>query len=324
MKIYVWGTGCGAGDLVDRGLDAEKVSAFLDGEGRKESFLGRPVMAPEALRGTDFDLILVASRQVETIAAKARDLGLPREKLLFLKNNWRLQDRNKAYETAAKVLPRELLEELRRPQLLMREPLWLKESPLTARNLENDCVRLRSLEAICRRLDGIPGDAAELGVYRGAFAGCLSALLPERRLWLFDTFSGFDAEEARNQAAGLVEAHRRSDADKVLSLLPHPERAEICKGFFPETAKGLEEQRFALVSLDADLEKSTLEGLRWFWPRLSPGGALLLHDWANPKLPGVARALERYERELGCAMPAVPLCDVCGTLVLTKARSLDS
>ena len=33
MKIYVWGTGCGAGDLVDRGLDAEKVSAFLDGEG---------------------------------------------------------------------------------------------------------------------------------------------------------------------------------------------------------------------------------------------------------------------------------------------------
>lgn len=322
VRIYIWGTGCGAGDLIDRGLNVEKISAFLDGEGREGSFLGRPVLQPEALRGADFDLILVASRQAEEIAARAEVLGLPREKLLFLKNNWRLQDRNTAYEAAARILPRELLEELRRPELPMREPLWLEESPLTGRDLENDCVRLRSLEAICRRLDSVPGDAAELGVYRGAFARCLSALLPERRLWLFDSFSGFDAEEARDQAAGLVEAHRRSDADKVLSLLPHPERAEIRKGFFPETAKGLEEQRFALVSLDADLEESTLEGLRWFWPRLSPGGSLLLHDWANPKLPGVARALERYERELGCALPAVPLCDVCGSLVLTKARCL--
>ena len=323
MKVYVWGTGCGAGDLIDRGLDPSEISAFLDGEGRGGSFLGRPVIGPEALQGADFDLVLVASRQAEAIAAKAEELGLPREKLLFLKNNWTLKDRNLSYEAAARVLPRELLEELRRPELPMREPLWLEQSPLTARDLENDCVRLRSLEAICRRLSGVPGDAAELGVYRGGFARCINALLPERQLWLFDSFSGFDEEEARHQAAGLVEAHRLTDGEKVLSLLPRPERAVIRKGFFPETAAGLEKLRFALVSLDADLEASTLEGLRWFWPRLSPGGALLLHDWANPRLPGVARALERYEAELGKALPGVPLCDVCGTLVLTKPRDLD-
>ena len=119
-----------------------------------------------------------------------------------------------------------------------------------------------------------------------------------------------------------MEAHRRTDEERVLALLPHPERAKIRKGFFPGTAAGLEHLRFALVSLDADLEESTLQGLRWFWPRLSPGGALLLHDWGNPRLPGVARALARYEQELGRALPAVPLCDRCGTLVLTKPRSL--
>ena len=323
MKLYVWGTGCGAGDLIDRGLDVGAVSAFLDGEGRTGSFLGRPVMAPEALQGQDFDLILVASRQAETIAAQAEELGFPREKLLFCKNNWTLQDRNLPYEAAAEVLPRELLEELRRPQRPMRDPLWLEQSPLSGRDLENDCVRLRSLEAICRRLDGVPGGTAELGVYRGAFARCINALLPQRRLWLFDTFSGFDEGEARTQAPGLVEAHRLADAEKVLSLMPHPERVEIRKGLFPETAKGLEELRFALVSLDADLEESTLQGLRWFWPRLNAGGYLLLHDWGNPKLPGVARALERYQKELGRTLPSVPLCDVCGTLVLTKERVLE-
>ena len=264
----------------------------------------------------------MASRQAEAISARAEELGFPREKLLFLKNNWSLEDRNLSYEAAARVLPPELLEELRRPVLAMPEPLWLEHSPLTERDLENDCVRLRSLEAICRRLEGVPGDAAELGVYRGAFARCLNALLPERTLWLFDSFSGFAAEEARREAAGLVEAHRRTDAESVLALLPHAERAQIRKGFFPATAEGLEQLRFALVSLDADLEESTLEGLRWFWPRLSPGGALLLHDWGNPRLPGVARALARYERESGDALPSVPLCDRCGTLVLTKARSL--
>ena len=324
MKIYVWGTGCGAGDLLDRGLDPREVCGFLDGEGRDGSFLGRPIMAPDALRGRDFDLILVASRQAEAIAAKAEELGFPREKLLFCRNNWSLQDRNLSYERAARVLPEELLEELRRPQRAMRNPMWLEHSPLQDRDLENDCVRLRSLEGICRRLEGIPGDAAELGVYRGAFARCINALLPKRRLWLFDTFSGFAEEEAGGQAAGLVEAHRLADAKKLLSLLPHTERAEIRRGLFPGTAEGLEELRFALVSLDVDLEESTLSGLRWFWPRLSAGGFLLLHDWANPKLPGVARALERYEGELGCALPAVPLCDVCGTLVLTKSRRLNT
>ena len=169
MKIYVWGTGCGAGDLIDRGLDPGAVCAFLDGEGRGGSFLGRPVIPPEALLGQDFDLILVASRQAEAIAAKAEELGFPREKLLFLKNNWTLRDRNLSYEAAARVLPPALLEELRRPELPMQEPLWLERSPLTARDLENDCVRLRSLEAICRRLGDVPGDAAELGVYRGAW-----------------------------------------------------------------------------------------------------------------------------------------------------------
>ena len=94
MELYVWGTGCGAGELIDRGLDPARITAFLDGEGRGGCFLGRPVLPPEALVGRRADLILVASRRAEEIARKAEELGIPREKLLFLKNNWTLLDRN--------------------------------------------------------------------------------------------------------------------------------------------------------------------------------------------------------------------------------------
>ena len=72
------------------------------------------------------------------------------------------------------------------------------------------------------------------------------------------------------------------------------------------------------MSLDVDFEGATLEGLRYFWPRLSEGGYLLLHDWENPKLPGVARALERFCEILGHGIPSVPLPDLGGTLVVCK------
>ena len=101
----------------------------------------------------------------------------------------------------------------------------------------------------------------------------------------------------------------------MLSIMPNPDKVFVMPGFFPASLKGLE-SRFCLVSLDVDFPGTTLEGLRYFWPRLEKGGYLLLHDWGNPNLPGVAQALGQYEVELGTAIPAVPLCDVGGTLVL--------
>ena len=315
MRIYVWGTGCAAGELADQGLSPERVTAFVDSAPRSERFLGRPVIRPEEMAGRDFDLLLVASRQAEAIAAHAEKLGLPSEKMLFLRNNWHSVDRNRDYRTAEAVLTPSFTEELRRPRHTVCDPLWAADSALPARELENDYVRVRTLEAICARLGDVPGAAAELGVYRGAFASVINRLLPERTLYLFDTFAGFDEAEAAGEAAGFVAAHRLAGAEAVLRILPHPERAVLKPGLFPGSLQGLEE-RFALVSLDVDLEESTLAGLRYFVPRLSPGGYLLLHDWASPRLPGVKRALARYEEECGRRLPSVPLCDINGTLVI--------
>ena len=158
--------------------------------------------------------------------------------------------------------------------------------------------RLRRCAASCGRSPARSRSSASTG-----------AALP------FDTFSGFDPQEAEGLGAGFVGAHRNTAADRVLVLLPHPERAVIRQGLFPDTAEGLEE-RFALVSLDVDLEESSYQGLRWFLPRLQPGGFLLLHDYNSPRLPGVRAALRRYEAERG-RLHAVPLCDVNGTLVIS-------
>ena len=316
MEIYVYGTGCGAGDLIDSALPLEKVTAFVDSRPMGDSFLGRPVILPEELARRRYDLILVTSRQAEAITRHCESLGIDPNKLFFLKNHAALADRNRCYETAEQVLGADFVEKLRSSQRLIRTPLWSEGEPLPASELEGDYVRLKTLEALCRELDGIPGAAAELGVYKGGFARCINQLLPERTLYLFATFEGFDPQEAAGYGEGFVSAHRNTAAEQVLSALPHPGMAVLRPGLFPASAAGLEVS-FALVSLDVDLEESTLAGLRWFLPRMSPGGYLLLHDYNSPRLPGVKAALRRYEAACGQRLHAVPLCDVNGTLVLS-------
>ena len=315
MGIYVWGTGCGASELIEAGLEKEKIAAFVDSFPMGETFLGRKVLLPEQLPGKDCDLLIITARHAEAIGNRCRDLGIPEEKCLFLKNNMILTDRNASCSGAEAFLGEELLKKLLPGQHVVPTPGQLADSDLDPRDLSNDYVRLATLELLCRRLEHVPGATAELGVYRGFFARCINQLLPNRKLYLFDSFEGFAENACASES--FQAAHRNTAIHKVLAIMPHPEMITVKPGFFPESLEGLEE-RFCLVSLDVDFYQTTLDGLRYFWPRLERGGYLMLHDWGSQSLPGVRQALEDFEREMGERLPAVPLCDVGGSLVICK------
>ena len=315
MGIYVWGTGCGASELLERGFPLEWVSVFVDSFPMGDTFLGKPVLTPEKLDVQDIDLLIVTARQTQAIADRCAELGIPAEKCLFLKNNTTLLDRNAGCVAAHEFLDTELLRELIPEQRMVTTPRQLIPASLPEKDLSNDYVRLATLELLCRRLVDVPGAAAELGVYRGFFARCINQLMPDRRLYLFDSFDGFSDDACPTRA--FQAAHKNTAVEKVLAIMPHPEAVTVKAGFFPGSLEGLEE-RFCLVSLDVDFYQTTLDGLRYFWPRLEQGGYLMLHDWGSPKLPGVVKALADYEAEIGRKIPAVPLCDVGGSLVLCK------
>lgn len=315
MAIYIWGTGCGASELLERGFALEQVEAFVDSFPMGETFLGKPVLLPEQLDASRCELLIITARHADAIGRRCAQLGIPPEKCLFLKNNAVLLDRNDACSAAKNILEEELLNKLIPKQRMVPTPDRLNLHALPEQDLSNDYVRLATLELLCRRLEAVPGCAAELGVYKGFFARCVNMLLPDRRLYLFDSFEGFAEDAGAGEA--FQAAHRNTAVEQVLSIMPHPRNVTVKPGFFPESLEGLEE-RFCLVSLDVDFYRTTLEGLRYFWPRLNKGGYLLLHDWGSPKLPGVAQALKAYEEEIGAPIPGIPLCDVGGTLVLCK------
>lgn len=316
MGIYVWGTGCGASELIEAGLAPERVAAFVDSFPMGSRFLGRPVILPEDLNVRDCDLLVVTARQTGAIGARCRQLGIPAERVLYLKNSCTLQDQNAAC-TQANLLGSDILRRVLPDQRILTVPAQLSQPRLSQGVLGGDYVRLATLELLARNLEDVPGAAAELGVYKGFFAGCINALLPGKTLYLFDSFQGFRPEAGATPA--FQAAHENTAARRVLSALPHPEKARLMPGFFPESLHGLEET-FCLVSLDVDFPQATLDGLRYFWPRLVPGGYLLIHDWGNPALPGVREAVAQYQQELGHRLPAVPLADVNGTLVVVKGE----
>ena len=166
----------------------------------------------------------------------------------------------------------------------------------------------------------VQGEVAELGVYRGDFSQKLNALFPDRSLYLFDTFEGFDErdmalEESRGYSRPGQDEFRDTGIDVVREKLPFPDKVIFRKGYFPDTAADLPELKYAFISLDADLYAPILAGLRYFVPRLSPGGAILLHDYNNARFSGAKKAVEEYERLHGL-LNLVPLCDLHGSAVI--------
>lgn len=323
MGIYVWGTGCGASELISMGLAVEKITAFIDSFPNADTFLNLPVLSPEKLIISDCSLLIVTARDTVSIEKRCFELGIPENLIFYLKNSWRLTDKNASCSFARELLGDQLYERLLQKPQIISTPHFLKQSLLPESEQSNDYVRAATLELLCRRLASLPGSIAELGVYKGGFACCLNLLMPDRNLYLFDSFEGFDTKEGQIEkdkehcTDSFLDAHKNTSVQLVLNKLPHPESAVICPGYFPDSARNISDQ-FCLVSLDVDFEDSTLEGLRYFWPKMIAGGYILLHDWNSPNLSGVMQALTRFEDELGRSIPSVPLCDTGGTLILCK------
>ena len=185
-------------------------------------------------------------------------------------------------------------------------------------------LRAASFALLARRLAQrkVPGCIAELGVFRGDTARLLNALFPDKTLYLFDTFEGFDPRDIeKEEAYGCSRAKKGdfSDTSKqaVLNRLPFPDRAVVREGYFPGTASGLESETYALVSLDADLYAPLLAGLEYFYPRLSPGAMILMHDYHNERFRGARQAVADYEKRHH-RLILVPLCDLHGSAVIVR------
>lgn len=329
-KVYVWGTGIILSRILNYRIKLDAIEAFIDNDPDKTEYLGKKVINPYNLQ-EGYDAIIVASMHTGDIIKQCRELHFDMNKIIFLYNNIATKDVNQNYGLAEILLGKKYADIIRKRYHLVRNISRYETSQAFDKDLynvslyNNDYVRVKTLELVAEEIreNKIYGAVAELGVYKGDFSSCINILFPDRKLYLFDTFDGFWGKEADFEKINgscnevFIDAFKNVNLDDILKKMKYSENIEIKQGLFPATAEGLEEN-FAFVSLDVDFEESTLNGLRFFYPRLSEGGYMFIHDYNYGYFDCIRKALWRYEKENNIKLRKVPICDAIGTVVVVK------
>ncbi len=163
-------------------------------------------------------------------------------------------------------------------------------------------VEAYTILSLARMQSLLEGDMAEVGVFQGASAKLICTVKGDRKFWGFDTFAGLQdvSEEDTHWGVSFFKAGQyQSSQTEVENYLEGFDNVQLVAGYFPQSVGtdseiSIEDRLFSFVHLDVDTHDSTLTCLRYFWPRMVPGGIILTHD---AHAEGVAKAAKTFLEE---------------------------
>jgi Macrocin-O-methyltransferase (TylF) len=165
-----------------------------------------------------------------------------------------------------------------------------------------------------------PGDFVECGVNAGFMSSAIMQHLDwaslARRYYLIDTFSGpvmskYSEQEinlGRVKVAqdALAAGSYRTNLDDTRSNFGQWPNAIIVQGGVPEVLPTLELNEIAFLHLDLNCAEPECAALKYFWPKLSPGGFVLLDDYCYTGYEWHTETLSQVARSLGAEVLSLP------------------
>lgn len=121
----------------------------------------------------------------------------------------------------------------------------------------------------------------------------------KKKLWIYDSFEGLPeknevdrSEVGADFRPGELKATRMEVKKRFLRAgLPLP---EIKKGWFEDLMDEDLPIQIAFAFIDGDFYQSIKVSLSIVERRMMPGGIIVIHDYNNPALPGVAKAVDEW------------------------------
>ncbi len=187
-----------------------------------------------------------------------------------------------------------------------------KAQSFTMTSLDRQASLVNAVKYISAQKIG--GDIVECGVWRGGsmMIAALKLLALEggqRSLFLYDTYEGmppptgfdkrFDGVTAQHQLDSTPKGEGTwcyaglDDVRQNLWSTGYPkEKLHFVQGKVEETIPGVVPDRIALLRLDTDWYESTVHELEHLYPRLQPGGILILDDYGHWQ--GARKAVDEY------------------------------
>lgn len=155
----------------------------------------------------------------------------------------------------------------------------------------------------------IPGDFLEAGVWRGGATILMRALLKElqiteRTVWLADSFEGIPKPNGQTyphdkgntlHTYPLLKANLKEVQQNFERFHLWDEQVKVLPGWFKDTLPQAPMEQLALLRLDADLYESTYQALTHLYPKLAPGGFLIIDDYNA--FPFCRQAVQDYRNE---------------------------
>lgn len=149
----------------------------------------------------------------------------------------------------------------------------------------------------------VSGDFVELGCYKGDTSLLLAEILKgtEKKLYIYDSFEGLpdkttndESVAGENFKAGELYVTKREVKERFLRAnLPVP---VIKKAWFSELTDADLPSKIAFAFLDGDFYESIRDSLHLVEDKLLEGSVVIVHDYTNPALPGVAKAVDEWIR----------------------------
>ena len=143
-----------------------------------------------------------------------------------------------------------------------------------------DRPRCYSLFLLCKQIRKLPGDVLEVGTWRGGTAGIFTQMLPDKTIFMADTFEGVVKSSAWEHYEDRAHSDTSEETARTLLNDMNVTNFEILKGIFPEdTGTKVRMKRFSLIYLDLDVYESTKDAFNYVWNKVTDGGVVVFDDY---------------------------------------------
>jgi hypothetical protein len=166
------------------------------------------------------------------------------------------------------------------------------------------------LAAHCATLEG---DFVECGVNKGGFAAAICQYLDfgtvDKRMYLLDTFAGFDPSLLTpDEAARNVEHYAAYSEcyEQVCDTFAPFTNVEIVRGAVPGTLRHVRSEKIAYLSIDMNCVIPEIAAAEHFWDRLVPGAVIVLDDYGFAAHRAQKDAFDEFARRHGVAVLPLP------------------
>lgn len=157
---------------------------------------------------------------------------------------------------------------------------------------EYDEARCKEIKEFTESQSSVEGDIAQCGVFFGLTAYFMAKNF-NGDVHLFDSWKGLPALSDKDTDAYHEGMYYAPYIESAYMTLKEFNNVKTYIGWIPETLELVSSIKFSMVHLDLDLYKSTLDSLKFFWDRMSPGG-LIVCDHHKEYATGVIAAVEEF------------------------------